>query len=418
MTGKRGCTALLPTVVAAEARKDLATPRTADSTMRHRLQKRAQREKKWIALQKTQKRGQREKNAIALQMTQAMRARLQEPLHANATRKSRFMWHRVRQPRLRPPDLSPVLCGLCWATKSEYCPCGAEMVGSHDAKALDEFGSFVYAPKNPMLRTWDPEDQRELLAAMKVTCEHPRSKNCSEQTLLRGLAALCCLAGLTGRASTVERAGAACIEMNWRDLQTVIVDMIDAGVPIYRGGQRPGAIPLPEIAKAVEAIDDAVGFLLVPSLMKLVCTRKNDLGERELAHVNARRHGLLEIIGTMKDVVEKKAVRGLSHYKCKRIVEMLLLACYAGLAGLHAVPTDLRIVHGVYPIPTNSATALTAIFPDARSDQQKRYCLRLLQKTLKPGVFDVAMIVALLCFWREEQDGKLQYTHAEGVDGP
>ena len=66
-------------------------------------------------------------------------------------------------------------------------------------------------------------------------------------------------------------------------------------------------------------------------------------------------------------------------------------------------------------IPENSMTALAAIFPDARSDMQKRYCLRLLQKALKPGVFDVAMIVALLCFWREEQDGKLQYTNEEGV---
>ena len=94
---------------------------------------------------------------------------------------------------------------------------------------------------------------------------------------------------------------------------------------------------------------------------------------------------------------------------------MLLLACYAGLAGLHAVPTDLRVVHGVYPLPTNSATALATIFPDARSDMQKRYCLRLLQKTLKPGVFDVSMIVALLCFLTEEQDGKLQYTHEKGV---
>ena len=92
---------------------------------------------------------------------------------------------------------------------------------------------------------------------------------------------------------------------------------------------------------------------------------------------------------------------------------MMLLACYAGLAGLHAVPTDLRVVHGVYPLLTNSTTALAAIFPDARSDMQKRYCLRLLQKTLKPGVFDVAMIIAQLCFWREEQDGKVQYTREE-----
>ena len=180
-------------------------------------------------------------------------------------------------------------------------------------------------------------------------------------------------------------------------------------------GHLPGAIPLSEIATAVEAIDDAVGSFLVPSLMKLVGTWKNDLGERELAHVNARRHGLLEIIGTMNDLVEKKAVRGISHYKCKRILEMLLLACYAGLAGLHAVPTDLRVVHGVYPLPANSLTALATLFPNARSDMQKRYCLRLLQKTLKPGVFDVAMIVALLCFWTEEQDGKLQYTHEKGV---
>ena len=33
---------------------------------------------------------------------------------------------------------------------------------------------------------------------------------------MRGLAALCSLAGLTGRASTVKRAGVACVHMNWR----------------------------------------------------------------------------------------------------------------------------------------------------------------------------------------------------------
>ena len=90
-----------------------------------------------------EKRGQRERKSIALQMTQAMRARMQETLPDNATQKIRFFWNRVRQPMLKPPDLSPVLCGLCWATSREYCPCGAEMVGSHDANALDKFGSFV-----------------------------------------------------------------------------------------------------------------------------------------------------------------------------------------------------------------------------------------------------------------------------------
>ena len=128
VTAKRRYTTLLPTVVPAEACKDLATPRTADSTMRNRLKKR----------------GQRERKSIALQMTQAMRARMQEKLPKNAAKKIRFIWNRVRKPMLKPLDLSSVLCGLCWATSCEYCLCGAEMVGSHDANALDEFGSFVF----------------------------------------------------------------------------------------------------------------------------------------------------------------------------------------------------------------------------------------------------------------------------------
>ena len=92
VTAKRRYTTLLPTVVPAEARKDLAPPRTADSTMRNRLKKR----------------GQRERKSIALQMTQAMRARMQKPLPDNATKKIRFIWNRVRQPMLKPPDLSSV----------------------------------------------------------------------------------------------------------------------------------------------------------------------------------------------------------------------------------------------------------------------------------------------------------------------
>ena len=45
--------------------------------------------------------------------------------------------------------------------------------------------------------------------------------------------------------------------------------------------------------------------------MKLVGTLKHDLWERQLEHVNARRHGLLEIIGTINDLAEKKVVRGI-----------------------------------------------------------------------------------------------------------
>ena len=89
VTGKRQCTKLLPLVLPAQAGKDLATPRTADSTMLARLRKRRQRKSR----------------SIALHMTQAMRARMQLFLPNNASKKCRFIWRRVRQPRLRPPDL-------------------------------------------------------------------------------------------------------------------------------------------------------------------------------------------------------------------------------------------------------------------------------------------------------------------------
>ena len=399
VTAKRRCTSLLPTVVSSETNKDLATPRTADVTMRSRLAKRCQRGRK----------------VIVLQNTEPMRALMEETVPDNATPYHRFIWKQVRQPVLKPPDLSHVLCGLCWATRPHICSCGATMAETHDPTALNEFGCFVLGCKNPMLRTWDPEDQRELMAAMNLACKHARWTRGSKRNFLRGLAALCSLAGLTGRATTVERAGVACVEMNWKDLQAEIQDMVNAGMPIYRGGQRPGAIPLLEIPTAIKAIDKAVGSLLVPGLLKLVGRSRNDLGECEKADVNVRRHALLQIIGTMKNLVDNKAVRGISQYKCKRILEMILLACYTGLAGLYAEPSDLRVVHSVYPLPRSSVRALTAIFPSARSERQKRSCLRLLQKTLKPGVLDVSMIVAQLCFWREEQDGKLQYTHEEGV---
>ena len=200
VTAKRRCTSLLPTVVSSETNKDLATPRTADVTMRSRLAKRCQRGRK----------------VIVLQNTEPMRALMEETVPDNATPYHRFIWKQVRQPVLKPPDLSHVLCGLCWATRPHICACGAKMAKTHDPTALNEFGRFVLGCKNPMLRTWDPEDQRELMAAMNLACKHARWTRGSKRNFLRGLAALCSLAGLTGRATTVERAGVACVQRNWK----------------------------------------------------------------------------------------------------------------------------------------------------------------------------------------------------------
>ena len=67
------------------------------------------------------------------------------------------------------------------------------------------------------------------------------------------------------------------------------------------------------------------------------------------------------------------------------------------------------------PAPDKFDDSVGRDFSGCQKRHAKDICLRLLQKTLGNGVFDVAMIVALLCFWTEEQDGKLQYMHEEGV---
>ena len=92
---------------------------------------------------------------------------------------------------------------------------------------------------------------------------------------------------------------------------------------------------------------------------------------------------------------------------------MILLCAYGGLASLHVVPTDLRVLHGVYPLPTNSCAALLQIFPRAVSEDLRYHGIRLLQKTLQPGTVDIGTIVAMLCFWTQQQSGKIQWEEDE-----
>ena len=383
--------------MSSQLRKDLATPRSADQGMRKRQGQRQLRAAKSSG------------RAVVLHVSRAMRAMCLQSLPNGCTKGLRFMWHRVRQPRIQPVDLTHVKCGVCWTTNSDYCPCGWEFAASHNKDALSSFGSFVFSPRNPILRAWDPEDQRELLKAMKNACAQPAWNLLPVEKKLRGVAALCSLAGFTGRASTVERAGTAAASLCWDDLSTDIGRIIAAKLPVYRGGQRPGNIAPDQVAAKIKEIDSEVGDSLAASLLKLSSQWCDDQQVYVTPSISSRREGILEIIGAIQTTVQKSVVLGLSRYKGKRIVEMLLLAAYGGLAGLYAVPEDLRVVHGFYLLPDNSMTALNDIFPCARSEAQKREALRLLQKTLKPCHFDVAVLVAMLCFWTEEKNGKIHY---------
>ena len=338
-----------------------------------------------------------------------MKAKAQRTLPNASSKSERFLWHCVRQPRLRPDDLTDVKCGLCWTTNAAYCPCGSELAASHDAEALAAFGSFTFAPQNPILKAWDPEDQRELLAVMRKACAEATWISWIPEMMLRGVVSLCCLAGLTGRASTVGRAGAAAASLRWGDLKADVADIIAAELPVYRGGQHPGPIAPDQVADKIEEIDSVLGASIAAGLMKLMAEWSDEQQTYLSPSEGLRREGMLEFVSAIGSAVDAHVVSGLSHYKAKRIVEMLLLAAYGGLVRLHADPEDLRVVLAVYPLPKNSMTALGRIFPGVRSSTQRREALRLLQKSLKPCRFDVASIIAMLCFWTEQQSGKIKY---------
>jgi hypothetical protein len=347
---------------------------------------------------------------ITLQMTRAMQAKATTTLPARVTKSERFLWNRMRQPFCRPADLTNVKCGLCWSTVAYYCPCGWELAAEHNVDQLVAFGAFAFAAKNPLLRAWDPEDQRQLLAAMRQSCDSAAWVSLSPTQRLQGVASLCCLAGLTGRASTVECAGAAAASMSWSELEDKVKGIVAAGLPVYRGGQHPGSISPAKVAETVRAIDSAVGLALGAALQKLTAQWAEELQARVPASDHVRREGILDFIGVVNSIAEQRLVSGISHYKAKRIVEMLQLAAYGGLASLYAIPKDLRVAHGVYPLPQNSMSALAAIFPTIRSNEHRRAGLRLLQKTLKPGCFDIPSVVAMLCFWTEQQHGVIDYS--------
>ena len=62
----------------------------------------------------------------------------------------------------------------------------------------------------------------------------------------------------------------------------------------------------------------------------------------------------------------------------------------------------------VWPLPVNSYEKLRNIFPNA-TGSLAREGLRVLQRALKDSDMDVPTIVAMLCFWGENQDGILNW---------
>ena len=69
--------------------------------------------------------------------------------------KIRMIYSNVHSPRRLNTDRK-LYCGICRATASVYCHCGAFLVAP---VALRAFIDFVKSPRNPILNYCDPADQ-------------------------------------------------------------------------------------------------------------------------------------------------------------------------------------------------------------------------------------------------------------------
>ena len=370
----------IPLVADKQRNKDTATPATGDQTMVSRLKKRKQRHRR----------------LVIVRITKPMQMMRNNTMPVGASAKERFIWRRVHTPREKPADLADVICGLCWETNNHYCACGSGIAAHHVAAELSGFAEFCASDRNPILRLWDPEDQRLLLDAIRA--------NYAPGASLDSLFAVCCLAGLAGRPESVRALGAVAASGSREALEQQVQAMCVAGKPVFRGGQRPG-LSTERIAGAVHELC-ALAVEVPAALAKLKATRTQK-GKVVFPDASNRRDGLYAVCTALKRIADSKLVKGVSVYKTKKIFGMLQLACYCGVGDLYMQPSDLRALHAVYPLPNNSANALQRIFPTATDKLSRRHGMRLLEKVFNRA--DIGCLVAQLCLWTEQMGGKIQY---------
>ncbi len=220
----------LPKVKKGQPKNDLATPSTADSTTLWRLQGRKK---------------LRSSGKVKVLLSKAMRFKLQQVMPKGLACQDRRIWKKVHLVSERPVDLSKVICGLCWTQDVHFCSCGAEVAETYNEEQLHSFVEFVSATKNPLKHAWDPEDQRELLQVLRCVC--------TQKMTAEGLFAIYCLAGLVGKADSVEALGECAARGCEESLRDAIFALHKERGAVFRGGQRPG-MSLRRIAGAVHGL--------------------------------------------------------------------------------------------------------------------------------------------------------------------
>ena len=121
----RKCSERLPEIVSGQEKKDIATPKDADTTMESRLRKRAKRDSK----------------PVVLVVTKAMRLK-NSSISECQSKQDRHIWRQVQATRERPLVLEKICCSLCWTDLPDHCPCGVSLIHACVEDKLAEYGAF------------------------------------------------------------------------------------------------------------------------------------------------------------------------------------------------------------------------------------------------------------------------------------
>ena len=295
---------------------------------------------------------------------------------------------------------TPLACRACAARRPRDCICSgiAALYGTIDAMQFAEFCGGVRSPYNPVYSCSDPADQVDLKVALENAVELLPG-GISKLVQCRHIVKLAYIAAMSGLAATVE-AAALYLPNNMRGLK----HYLDNADVVHRGGQCPGTIVRGQIAVELPHYMKIAGSKIARMLS--TCTGSLPTIQRRMI--------LCKVVALVLNLASKKEynAEGCGPYKCKRIVDIILLAGLSSrIAVPHIFPSDLLELAGLWPLPDGSCKGLKKIMPGLKIRTRKQQGLKALSLALGSGgkgkSVPVNAISAMLCFWNEHKNGVL-----------
>ena len=347
--------------------KDKTTPSLrVRSSMYHRMQRR-----KWRGLPTFDP---------ASLLNEACHLKMADHPPLNASRKTREIYNSVHSLR-RLKTEGQTYCGICRATTPQYCHCGAFLEVA--PVALRDFMAFVKSPRNPILNYSDPADQEGIQRVLVKL----GASSCRE--LCRVLFTI----SMISNEAVMEEIGEDIKTKRIAYLRTMFKHRSEEGRATFRGGQFAGAVPVADLADALAEFCDKALAKLTPRLLEWQAA-----GQDRTKCVNATR-AVLEIINTCD-------VYGFGKYKQKKFAEFLILAAMGDVLSLHFQQAWLNDLRCEWPLPDNSVKNLKLIFPGIVN---YRSGVVALLRGLKKSHITFPVIVAQLCFWSEQRNGRIDW---------